>query len=58
MLGLDKPWRFVAAVLLGSLLGFSSGVYVGIKLVDKPQTVNHIKLKRNIFQRIFDGSET
>ncbi|WP_157600895.1 hypothetical protein [Persicobacter sp. CCB-QB2] len=48
-----KPWRFVAAVLLGFALGFASGVTVGIKLVDKPQTVNNIKMKRNIFQRIF-----
>ncbi len=53
MLGLVKPWRFVAAVLLGFALGFASGVTVGIKLVDKPQTVNNIKMKRNIFQRIF-----
>lgn len=35
-----KPWRLVAFILLGFVLGFASGTYFYAKVLDKPDVVN------------------
>lgn len=37
-----KPWRFVAAFLIGIIIGFPAGAWFYAKVLDKPETVMEI----------------
>lgn len=48
MLRSFKPWRFVAALVIGFSIGFFSGVYVYATLLDKPEVVNQNSVKQKV----------
>ncbi|MDA3866184.1 MAG: hypothetical protein PF489_05460 [Salinivirgaceae bacterium] len=48
MLRSFKPWRFIAALVIGFSIGFFSGVYVYATILDKPEIVNQNSVKQKI----------
>jgi len=56
MLKFLKPWRFIAAILLGFSLGFASGVYVYANYLDQPEILNQTEINQKIKGRNNTGA--